>query len=90
MTVDYHDFTWPDMPLKRRQNLNVGPLYINGALCKKCDYFIRSKNRHDFVQCKCGSAAVDGGSWYGRFVGDVSDVEFITKTFTHLSDFEKP
>lgn len=42
----------------------------NAAICKKCDDFIVSKTRHDFVECKCGVIFVDGGQEYLRRGGD--------------------
>lgn len=44
----------------------------NAVICKKCDDFIVSKHRHDFVTCKCGAISVDGGQAYLRRVGDLS------------------
>lgn len=41
----------------------------NAVICNKCDDFIVSKHRHDFVTCKCGNIAVDGGQEYLRRVG---------------------
>ena len=38
----------------------------NAIRCKKCGEIIESKSRHDYVQCKCGSCAVDGGHNYLR------------------------
>ena len=38
----------------------------NAIQCKKCGEIIESKSRHDYVQCKCGSCAVDGGHNYLR------------------------
>lgn len=43
----------------------------NAVICNKCDDFIFSKTRHDFVSCKCGAISVDGGQEYLRRVGDV-------------------
>jgi len=43
----------------------------NAALCMKCDTLIESKHVHDFVSCKCGAIAVDGGHEYLRRVGDL-------------------
>lgn len=34
--------------------------------CKLCGEVIESKHVHDFVQCKCGACAVDGGHDYLR------------------------
>jgi hypothetical protein len=42
----------------------------NAATCLSCGDYIFSRHRHDFVQCTCGSIAVDGGQEYLRRVGD--------------------
>lgn len=44
----------------------------NAVICNKCDDFIVSKHRHNFVTCKCGAISVDGGQEYLRRVGDLS------------------
>jgi hypothetical protein len=44
----------------------------NAVICNKCDDFIVSKHRHDFVTCKCGAISVDGGQAYLRRIGDLS------------------
>jgi hypothetical protein len=67
MTTDYLDFTYYDMPVKDRRKIDVGDIYDNKIQCALCGYIIRSKNRHDFVKCKCGECFVDGGSWYQRY-----------------------
>ena len=38
----------------------------NAVICNKCDEFIFSAHRHDFVECKCGNIFVDGGQEYLR------------------------
>lgn len=38
--------------------------------CTSCKDIIRSSHRHDFVWCKCGAIAVDGGSDYTRITGN--------------------
>lgn len=38
----------------------------NAIRCNICGDEIESKHRHDFVQCKCGACAVDGGHDYLR------------------------
>jgi hypothetical protein len=43
----------------------------NAVTCKKCDDFIVSKHRHDFVTCSCGTISVDGGQSYLRRSGDL-------------------
>jgi hypothetical protein len=44
----------------------------NAVICSKCDDFIVSKHRHDFVTCKCGAISVDGGQAYLRRVGGLA------------------
>ena len=63
---DYHDFTYPSMPRSELDKLHVGHLYINGAVCLSCNSFIRSRNKHDYVTCRCGEISVDGGSHYHK------------------------
>ena len=53
----------------------------NAAQCRKCGDLIVSKYRHDFVRCKCGAIAVDGGSAYLKRTGHFSD-------FIEMSEFE--
>ena len=38
----------------------------NAIQCKLCGEIIESTYTHDFVQCKCGACAVDGGHDYLR------------------------
>ncbi len=38
----------------------------NRAKCKLCESIIESFHRHDYVMCKCGHIAVDGGQDYFR------------------------
>jgi len=64
MMVDYHDFTSKDMPKVERNQLGVGDIWINAAECPQCGEVVRSRNRHDFRYCQCGTLAVDGGSFY--------------------------
>ena len=42
----------------------------NAAKCLACGDTVESKHRHDFVRCRCGRVAVDGGKSYIRRVGD--------------------
>jgi hypothetical protein len=46
------------------------------ARCKKCNTVIQSKHRHDFVWCKCGAIAIDGGAEYIKCTGDYNDFDF--------------
>lgn len=47
----------------------------NQIKCLKCGDEPFSMYRHDYVMCKCGSVAVDGGIAYLRRVGDPADYE---------------
>ena len=38
----------------------------NAIRCNICGDEIESKHRHDYMQCKCGACAVDGGHDYLR------------------------
>ena len=38
----------------------------NAIQCKLCGDVIESTYRHDYVECSCGSCAVDGGCYYLR------------------------
>ena len=38
----------------------------NAIQCKLCGEVIESTYRHEYVQCKCGACAVDGGHDYLR------------------------
>ncbi|MBQ8907438.1 MAG: hypothetical protein IJY71_02500 [Clostridia bacterium] len=49
----------------------------NAIKCKRCGEVIESKDCHDFVQCRCGACAVDGGHDYLRrcYLGEDSYIE---------------
>jgi len=68
--VDYHNFSYPSMTKDQRRKFDIGDIYLNAAKCLDCGWFIRSKNRHNYVTCKCGKTMVDGGSWYCRRSGN--------------------
>ncbi len=58
----------------------------NRARCTKCDDVIESRHRHDFVRCKCGAIAVDGGKAYiRRCFGEISDIDELSE-FEEISD----
>ena len=38
----------------------------NAIQCKLCGDVIESTDRHNYVECKCGACAVDGGHDYLR------------------------
>ena len=57
-------------------------IIVNKAKCKLCGDIIESKHRHDFVWCKCGEIAVDGGKDYlKRCANDFNN-------FIELSEYE--
>ena len=89
MVVDYHDFTHRNTSRIQREKLGVGDIYVNGLECLKCGYFIRSRNRHDRVTCKCGNCSVDGGSFYHKFSAmDFKMVKSILEYYTDLEEKE--
>lgn len=60
----------------------------NRVLCNKCLDVIESKHQHDFVWCKCGNCAVDGGLVCRRVIGsdytDLSEYKNdLEKSFVH-------
>lgn len=61
-------------------------ILVNAAECVFCGDYIQSKHRHDYVSCKCGLIAVDGGVDYLRRTGNKSDL--IEKSITTADDFE--
>lgn len=54
----------------------------NAVKCKHCGQVVESRYTHDFVLCKCGRVAVDGGKEYLRRLGDSND-------YTELSEYEE-
>lgn len=54
-------------------------ILCNKIKCKKCGDIIESKNRHDFVSCKCGSVAVDGCNSYLKRIGNREDWEELSE-----------
>lgn len=73
--TDYIDFAPYDMSVEDRRKLDVGDIFINQIKCKSCGWYIRSKNRHHYVLCKCETIAIDGGSWYSKINGPIDLVE---------------
>ena len=54
-------------------------IIANKAKCKRCFSVIESRHRHDFVWCKCGAIAVDGGTSYIRRIGTPGDLEELSE-----------
>ena len=46
--------------------INMRKIIKNAIQCKICGDIIESTYRHEYVQCKCGACAVDGGHDYLR------------------------
>ena len=83
--TDTQEFTTKDMSVEERRKLDVGDIWANQAKCKKCGDIIRSKNRHDFVTCKCGAISVDGGSWYAKRVAEnLDDIEEMSESYNQI------
>ena len=51
-----------------------GGAIVNRIKCAQCNDLIHSKHRHDFVSCKCGCVAVDGGDDYRKVCGFMDDI----------------
>lgn len=59
----------------------------------KCEDFMESKHRHDFVQCKCGASFLDGGDEYfragGYTCGVPSDLMTAEEFWEYLDELDK-
>lgn len=66
---------------------------MSKAICMKCEGFMESKDRHDFVRCKCGASFLDGGDDYFRAGGYTAGVPDYIMTadefFEYLDELEK-
>lgn len=76
-------FTIPLLPVGRDIDFLKGNamnrIITNKIRCKKCGDIIESKHRHDFVVCKCGAVAVDGGHDYLKRTGNYEDWEELSE-----------
>lgn len=45
----------------------------NSATCNYCKDELESKHRYDFVKCRCGKLAIDGGKNYSRTLFETVD-----------------
>lgn len=63
-SVTQHDFPF-SIPLGDKREMGKR-LLRNSAICNHCKDEIESKHCHDYVSCKCGRIAVDGGKDYTR------------------------
>ena len=62
----------------------------NKARCLSCMEVIESKHRHDFVYCKCGKIAVDGGKDYLKRVGNLNDYEELSVACDSIPEEDEP
>lgn len=69
-----------DATVRRYSDPPEAKIKRNQAQCRKCNDIIESVHRHDFVSCKCGAIAVDGGKAYLRRVGNFGDVIELSET----------
>jgi hypothetical protein len=83
--VDYQNFTTIDTSVEERRKKGVGDIWSNSAKCRRCNDEIRSRNKHDYVTCKCGAISVDGGSWYSIRSG----IEYVKDLIVYFNDLEK-
>ena len=60
----------------------------NAIQCKKCWDIIESRYRHDYVQCKCGSCAVDGGYDYLKRSASDNDSYIELSSFIEMAENE--
>lgn len=76
---DYQLLVNKDTPKDIRRKMDIWDIRSNSIKCNKCWDIIRSKNRRNFVMCKCGNCWVDWWSWYWRWIGN--DYTNISETF---------
>ena len=74
LLVAEYEKTRPPILWVKEKQVTKEYLTRNALQCKKCGDLIVSKHRHDFVTCKCGAIAVDGGLNYSRRTGNPEDI----------------
>lgn len=79
------DMITKQTPQKERIRLGLGNIYENQIKCTSCNTLIRSKYKHDFVTCPCGSVSVDGGSHYLKRSGNITGYEEMSTMFDDIS-----
>ena len=58
----------------------------NAIRCRACGDEVESKSVHDFVGCRCGKVAVDGGHCYLKRMGEPGDWEELSETEAEPGD----
>lgn len=71
-----------DTPKDIRRKFDIGDVFLNLIKCNKCWDVIRSKNRHDYVMCKCKNCGVDWWSFYCKRIGN--DYTELSQSFTDV------
>lgn len=74
---------------EQREKFNIGDLFINAAVCRECQAYVRSLHRHSYRTCPCGKTGVDGGSWYARRIGNPDDMIDVIEFFYDAEPYEK-
>lgn len=70
-------------------------IILNAVRCNLCGDEIESKHSHDYVRCKCGACAVDGGRDYLRRsclnISDYTDISITqADTSTDNEGYQEP
>jgi len=60
-------------------------ILLNMVKCCHCNQLIISKNRHDFVTCKCNAISVDGGRAYLKRLYKQSPDEYIEMSVVEIN-----
>jgi len=89
--MDTHNISDINTTKEERESLHIGDIYSNCVKCLSCGWYLRSKNRHDFVQCNCENETfVDGGSWYVHCGGmDMDLVEIRTVYYNDAKELKE-
>lgn len=62
----------------------------NRAMCLRCYEVLESRHRHDLMRCKCDALCIDGGSEYGRVIGDRYDCMDLSVTEPLVASLHRP
>lgn len=67
-------------PLERTMRLQkefrCGDIMRNRILCKNCNTYAESKNRHDYSGCECQNVFADGGTHYLRRMCNSPEISY--------------
>ena len=65
-SLDLCVLLWYIVCYQKKGEHSMVKIIKNAIKCKLCGDIIESTYRHDYVECKCGACAVDGGHDYLR------------------------